>query len=92
MLTRRTRDGDVLLLRLLALWSWSYVIWMLLLWTLTAEVLGTGVVVCVVLAIALSWTGPVAGPWFHSPAQSVISAGSWPPTRTCARMRSRSCS
>lgn len=63
VLRRRTRDGDTWALRLLALWSWSYAVWVLLLWTLTAEVLATGAVVCLATAVALAWTGPVAGPW-----------------------------
>lgn len=63
MLTRRTGDGDLWSARLFAWWTWSYAVWVLLLWTLTAEVLLTGAVVSAVLAAALAWTGPVTGPW-----------------------------
>jgi len=49
--------------RLIALWCWSYLVWMLLTWTLTVEQLLFGAAIAVAVAVALAPLGEVAGPW-----------------------------
>jgi multicomponent Na+:H+ antiporter subunit E len=52
-----------ILARLVALWCWAYLVWVLLTWTLTVEQLLFGVVVAIAVAVALAPLGEVAGPW-----------------------------
>jgi multicomponent Na+:H+ antiporter subunit E len=49
--------------RLIALWSWAYLVWALLTWTLTVEQLLFGAAVALAVAAALAPLGDVAGPW-----------------------------
>jgi len=49
--------------RLIALWCWSYLVWVLLTWTLTVEQLLFGAAIAVAVAVALAPLGEVAGPW-----------------------------
>ena len=51
------------LARLIALWCWAYLVWVLLTWTLTVEQLLFGAVVALAVAVALAPLGEVAGPW-----------------------------
>jgi multicomponent Na+:H+ antiporter subunit E len=61
---RRTRvPSRQVLARLIALWCWAYLVWVLLTWTLTAEQLVFGAVVALAVAVALAPLGEVAGPW-----------------------------
>jgi multicomponent Na+:H+ antiporter subunit E len=52
-----------ILARLVALWCWAYLVWVLLTWTLTVEQLLFGAVVAIAVAVALAPLGEVAGPW-----------------------------
>ena len=54
----RTRAGAVP-----GLFTWSFLVWVLLSWTATAEQLLTGVAISLATAWALSPLGPVPGPW-----------------------------
>jgi len=49
--------------RLLGLWCWAYLVWVLLTWTLTVEQLLFGAAVALAVAVALAPLGNVAGPW-----------------------------
>lgn len=49
--------------RVLALSLWGYAVWVLLTWTLTAEVLLTGAVVVVAIALVLAPLGDAVPPW-----------------------------
>jgi multicomponent Na+:H+ antiporter subunit E len=61
---QRTRlPSDPALARLIALWCWAYLVWVLLTWTLTVEQLLFGAVVALAVALALAPLGGVAGPW-----------------------------
>jgi multicomponent Na+:H+ antiporter subunit E len=52
-----------MLIRVLALWCWAYLVWVLLTWTLTAEQLLFGAAIAATVAVALAPLGEVAGPW-----------------------------
>ena len=52
-----------ILARLIGLWCWAYLVWVLLTWTLTAEQLLFGAAIALVVAAALAPLGAVAGPW-----------------------------
>ena len=41
--------------RLIALWCWSYLVWMLLTWTLTVEQLLFGAAIAVAVAVTQLW-------------------------------------
>ena len=61
---RRTRlPSRQVRTRLIALWCWAYLVWVLLTWTLTVEQLLFGAAVALVVAVALAPLGEVAGPW-----------------------------
>jgi multicomponent Na+:H+ antiporter subunit E len=61
---QRTRvPSRQVLARLIALWCWAYLVWVLLTWTLTAEQLLFGAVVALAVAVALAPLGEAAGPW-----------------------------
>ena len=61
---RRTRlPSRQVLARLIALWCWAYLVWVLLTWTLTVEQLLFGAAVALAAAMALAPLGEVAGPW-----------------------------
>jgi multicomponent Na+:H+ antiporter subunit E len=49
--------------RLIGLWCWAYLVWVLLTWTLTVEQLLFGAAVSLAVAVALAPLGNVAGPW-----------------------------
>jgi multicomponent Na+:H+ antiporter subunit E len=49
--------------RVIALFGWAFLIWVLLTWTLSAEQLLFGAGVAVAVAVALAPLGEVAGPW-----------------------------
>jgi len=49
--------------RLIGLWCWAYLVWVLLTWTLTVEQLLFGAVVALAVAAALAPLGEVRGPW-----------------------------
>jgi len=49
--------------RVIALFCWAFLVWVLLTWTLTLEQLLFGAGACVVVAVALAPLGDVAGPW-----------------------------
>ena len=51
------------LVRLIALWCWAYLVWVLLTWALTVEQLLFGAAVSLIVAVALAPLGEVAGPW-----------------------------
>jgi multicomponent Na+:H+ antiporter subunit E len=51
------------LARLIALWCWAYLVWVLLTWTLTVEQLLFGALIALAVAVALAPLGEVAGPW-----------------------------
>ena len=49
--------------RLIGLWCWAYLVWVLLTWTLTVEQLLFGAAIALAVAVALAPLGEVAGPW-----------------------------
>jgi multicomponent Na+:H+ antiporter subunit E len=49
--------------RILALWCWAYLVWVLLTWTLTVETQLFGAGIALAVAAALAPLGEVAGPW-----------------------------
>lgn len=49
--------------RILALWCWAYLVWVLLTWTLTVEMQLFGAGVALAVAAALAPLGEVVGPW-----------------------------
>lgn len=49
--------------RVLPLWCWSLLVWILLTWTATIEQAVVGLAVSLVVAVACAPLGPVAGPW-----------------------------
>jgi multicomponent Na+:H+ antiporter subunit E len=49
--------------RVLPLWCWSVLIWTLLSWTATIEQVAVGAIVSLLVALACSPLGSVAGPW-----------------------------
>ncbi len=51
------------LARLIALWCWACLVWVLLTWTLTVEQLLFGAFIALAVAAALAPVGEVAGPW-----------------------------
>src|SRR5262252_2317285 len=61
--TSQRMPSKQVLSRLLGLWCWAYLVWVLLTWTLTVEQLLFGVVIALVVAVALGPLGEVAGPW-----------------------------
>lgn len=52
-----------ILVRLIGLWCWAYLVWVLLTWTLTVEQLLFGAAIALIVAAALAPLGEVAGPW-----------------------------
>ena len=52
-----------ILARLIGLWCWAYLVWVLLTWTLTVEQLLFGAAIALIVAAALAPLGEVAGPW-----------------------------
>lgn len=65
-----------MLVRLLALWCWAYLVWVLLTWTLTAEQLLLGAGVAAAVALALAPLGEVAGPWVLLRPRALV-GGAW---------------
>jgi len=62
--SRRTRVPSWLApARLIALWCWAYLVWVLLTWTLTVEQLLFGAAVALAVAVALAPLGSAADPW-----------------------------
>ena len=49
--------------RLIGLWCWGYLVWVLLTWTFTLEQTLFGAFIAAVVAVALAPLGEVAGPW-----------------------------
>jgi multicomponent Na+:H+ antiporter subunit E len=49
--------------RVVALFCWAFLVWVLLTWTLTLEQMLFGVAAAVIVAVALAPLGEVAGPW-----------------------------
>jgi multicomponent Na+:H+ antiporter subunit E len=49
--------------RILPLWCWSLLVWVLLTWTATLEQIAVGLGVSLAIAFACAPLGPVAGPW-----------------------------
>jgi len=49
--------------RVAALWCWTFLVWVLLTWTLTAEQLAFGAGLSLLIAIALAPVGAVSRPW-----------------------------
>jgi multicomponent Na+:H+ antiporter subunit E len=49
--------------RVVPLWCWSMLVWILLSWTATVEQIVVGLAVSLVVAIACAPLGSVAGPW-----------------------------
>lgn len=52
-----------IVVRLIALWCWGYLVWVLLTWTRTVEQQVYGVCIAAAVAVALAPLGEVAGPW-----------------------------
>ena len=68
---QRTRvPSRQVLARLIALWCWAYLLWVLLTWTLTAEQLLFGAVVALAVAVALAPLGEVVRPWPQQPPRA----------------------
>ena len=49
--------------RVVALFTWTFAVWVLLTWTLTVEMMLFGVGLAAAIAVALAPLGQVAGPW-----------------------------
>ena len=49
--------------RVVALFCWTFLVWVLLTWTLTLEQMLFGAAAAVIVAVALAPLGEVAGPW-----------------------------
>jgi multicomponent Na+:H+ antiporter subunit E len=49
--------------RVIALFTWTFAVWVLLTWTLTAEMMLFGAGLAAAIAVALAPLGRVAGPW-----------------------------
>ncbi|HWE57254.1 MAG TPA: hypothetical protein VG435_17240, partial [Acidimicrobiales bacterium] len=47
-----------------ALSTWSFLVWVVLSWTLTLEQMVTGAIVAMAAGVALTPLGPVVGPWW----------------------------
>lgn len=54
---------NVMLRRAAALFVWAFCIWLLLTWTTATAQLVFGAVLATAVALALTPTGPIAGPW-----------------------------
>jgi multicomponent Na+:H+ antiporter subunit E len=56
-------SGKTTARRVLALFCWAFLVWVLLTWTLTLEQMLTGAAVAAAVALALAPLGDVVGPW-----------------------------
>jgi multicomponent Na+:H+ antiporter subunit E len=61
--------------RLVALFCWAFLVWVLLTWTLTLEQMLFGVAAAAAVAVALAPLGAVAGPWRLLTARRLAAAG-----------------
>ena len=65
-----------IVVRLIALWCWSYLVWVLLTWTLTVEQQVYGICIAAAVAVALAPLGEVAGPWLLLRPRA-LAGGAW---------------
>jgi multicomponent Na+:H+ antiporter subunit E len=63
-----------MLRRVVALFCWAYLVWVLLTWTLTLEVQAFGAGIALAVAVALAPLGDVAGPWALLPPRRLARA------------------
>ena len=61
--------------RILALWCWAYLVWVLLTWTLTVQTQLFGAGIALAVAAALAPLGEVAGPWRLLTPRRLVGAG-----------------
>ncbi len=62
-LRARAVSGNTTARRVLALFCWAFLVWVLLTWTLTLEQILAGAAAAAAVALALAPLGGVAGPW-----------------------------